>query len=1126
MIKFSAKLKTIILLAFVVFNSGLFAQTTISSLVGSSNYTSSNSLASNSGITFVIENTSGDVINLSQVSTFLVVANTGMIPGLWYSSTSLSGATPVVASPNWTLITTGTPVTVNTDGVYNLFTGLSFLIPNNTQYRFAIQSSNGIRYSGTNNVNDPIPTPSSFSSLGVTLKAGDAQIAGLNVGYNVLFPAGTMPNTPRFFSGSITFEPAPACVAPPIGSTTVSNVSIACQGTNFNLDLSGQSTGSSLTYQWQSSIDNITYTDILGATNQSLITSQNQTLYYRNRITCSAQSAFSTPVLVGNLPTIGSGIYTINKSQPTSGTNFNSFTDALASFVCGISGPVTFNVDSASGPYIGQVNFGAIPGADATNTVTFNGNGALLIYSSSLASSRHVVQLNGTDYLTFSDFNIQVPDTSAFGWGIHVTNNANFNRIKNNNLKINLTQTTTNFAGIVLSGSTTSATIATVANSNIIENNVISGGYYGITIVGATGLVGIGQNSIRNNIIKDFYFYGVYLSNNDSTTVSGNDISRKLRNNGGTFYGIFLTSANSNSLLEKNIIHDTHTAIGASTSVVAGIYLTASDAIIGEPNIISNNIIHTLNTNGISYGLYNASSDNVLYYYNTISVNSPGSTAGDSRGFYQTTLATGIEVKNNIFNVQKEGSGVEHALYFNTLISTIASDNNALFVDTLGTGLAFIGNLGGTTNNFKTIELWRASGAGVFDSASVSADPQFNSPFLNNFIPTSPAINNIGTPIFNVVDDIANVLRDVNSPDPGAYEFSPGTLDAGLDSFVQPQFPCPGLNSVSVRLTNFGLSPITSATINWTLNNVAQTPFNYIGNLSSSFSDTVLLGSFNIVGNNSYDLKAFTSSPNGTTDANATNDTILVSTTGALPIVNLGSNGNFCAGNSVQLGDSLPAGTYLWSTGETSQIIFIDQPGSYFVTVTNAAGCSKSDTAVYGLFLPSDPNFIATKAQSSRVVNFVPSLSGGTHFWDFGDGIGTSKLANPTYNYLVNGNFQVKHTLETTNGCIDSILQIVLITTPVGISEQFISAFSYQIYPNPIQTETRISFELKERATVQVKIYDVLGRIVLQPMNTTQSIGKHEVLVNKDMLQNGSGVYEIQLIVNGQSETLRLVKTE
>lgn len=51
-----------------------------------------------------------------------------------------------------------------------------------------------------------------------------------------------------------------------------------------------------------------------------------------------------------------------------------------------------------------------------------------------------------------------------------------------------------------------------------------------------------------------------------------------------------------------------------------------------------------------------------------------------------------------------------------------------------------------------------------------------------------------------------------------------------------------------------------------------------------------------------------------------------------------------------------------------------------------------------------------------------------THAWDFGDGVGTSTLANPLYNYSATGPYNVRLTITSKDGCIkDSVKQLTTI---------------------------------------------------------------------------------------------------
>lgn len=98
----------------------------------------------------------------------------------------------------------------------------------------------------------------------------------------------------------LTFS-SPACVPGSLaGGTTQSSIASACTGTAFNLFIApgSSSFGSSMTYQWQSSPDGTTWTDIGGATTVGATVTQTAATYYRRKMTCSGTDAFSTPVQV------------------------------------------------------------------------------------------------------------------------------------------------------------------------------------------------------------------------------------------------------------------------------------------------------------------------------------------------------------------------------------------------------------------------------------------------------------------------------------------------------------------------------------------------------------------------------------------------------------------------------------------------------------------------------------------------------------------------------------------------------------------------------------------------------------------------------------------------------------
>ncbi len=90
------------------------------------------------------------------------------------------------------------------------------------------------------------------------------------------------------------------CAGTPNAGSAAASVATACPHETFSLHLTGNDQTLGLTYQWQNSPDDLVWTDIPGATNASLDTSQTTVTYYRCNVTCSisAQTSASASVMV------------------------------------------------------------------------------------------------------------------------------------------------------------------------------------------------------------------------------------------------------------------------------------------------------------------------------------------------------------------------------------------------------------------------------------------------------------------------------------------------------------------------------------------------------------------------------------------------------------------------------------------------------------------------------------------------------------------------------------------------------------------------------------------------------------------------------------------------------------
>lgn len=566
-----------------------------------------------------------------------------------------------------------------------------------------------------------------------------------------------------------------ACTTPPTaGTTQILPSPFICGGSTATLKLLDNSVGIGQTYQWQyATTATGTYTNIGGLlTSAGLIITPATTLFYRAEVTCSGLVSYSTPVKI-TVTNIMSGAYTINKNEAASDRNFQSFAQAIAAMGCGVNGPVTITVAPGSGPYTEQVVLGPVSGMSSNNTVTFKGSNETLNYLSTNTNQRAVIKFDDADFFIIDSLNVTALATAAsgqYGFGIQIMNNSDSNIIRNCNVTVNATNTVTAYAGISITGSATSAQGEgdTFCDGNLITGNTVIGGYFGITVVANVAPANtIYDNKITNNIVKEFYSYGILVTGTMGTLIEGNDISRPTRTTtNSTFYPIGLVSLSSGVKVSKNRIHNLMGGMLTNTATMYAISASGADATTANPNVFVNNLVYDMNGAGPQYGIYSSNSDTCLYYHNTISLDDLTNTStAVTRGIYQTTAATGIEFKNNIVTIRRTGTAAKHAIYMNTTGTTYASDYNDFLVASTST-TNYIGYANGT--NYSSMANWRTGSSK--DANSLNLNPTYSNIATGNFMPALNTLDNKGTAL-GITTDIVNVTRDVNKPDMGAYEF-------------------------------------------------------------------------------------------------------------------------------------------------------------------------------------------------------------------------------------------------------------------------------------------------------------------------------------------------------------------
>ena len=496
-----------------------------------------------------------------------------------------------------------------------------------------------------------------------------------------------------------------------------------------------------------------------------------------------------------------SGVVTINSGAATAGTNYQTFS-ALATTLnaAGVSGPLTVNVVTATGPYTEQFSLNQITGMSATNTITINGNGNLLTYSG-VAGNLHTLRLNGTDYLNINNLRVQGTGASA-AIACLITNQSDYNNFTACTFSVNANITSSGVNPFALTSSGTGISCCgSPGNYNTATTCTMSGGYYGIYHYGLTSGQYTHHNSFLNCRITDFYYSAVYANYAKDLTVKGCQIDRLTRTTFGTTYLIYAQYAQG-FLFDRNIIERLYQSNQTYTGTFYGLYFFGYYNPAGgtNPCVASNNIFRNIEYNGTMYGCYYAGYCDSKIIHNTFSFDYVGSTSGTVYGIMYSMGGNGMYpvVKNNIVSITRGGTGTKYGFYNGgQALNGAQLDNNDFYVNSAG-GTNYIGFISSAAT---TQSQWQGQGG---DPNGFVVNPNFTSIALGNLLPTNALINNTGAPL-GIAHDNMNAPRSQATPDIGALEFLSvqcvGTPTG--NSVVTPTYAiCPGQNA-QLNLGNF-----------------------------------------------------------------------------------------------------------------------------------------------------------------------------------------------------------------------------------------------------------------------------------------------------------------------------------
>lgn len=279
-------------------------------------------------------------------------------------------------------------------------------------------------------------------------------------------------------------------------------------------------------------------------------------------------------------------------------------------------------------------------------------------------------------------------------------------------------------------------------------------------------------------------------------------------------------------------------------------------------------------------------------------------------------------------------------------------------------------------------------------------------------------------------------LSNTTSNNPTAFPTATTTYTV----IVTNSSGCTGTASVTVTINPL---PVVSAGPNVSLCNGGNTQLSASGGVSYSWVPAQGLNNTTI----SNPLASPTATTTYTvyvTNSNGCSNSASVTVTigSGFTLANAQASDQTCGSNDGTATAGTPNGgnspyTYSWNNGQTTSTATGLTAGNYTVVVTDAQGCTTSQTVTVGQVIGANANGTANPPTgiAPLTVNFGNGSTGYTNsIWDFGDGSPLSNSSNPSHIYTAPGTYTITLIVYNNNSlCADTITMTVIVESEVTI---------------------------------------------------------------------------------------------
>ena len=330
-----------------------------------------------------------------------------------------------------------------------------------------------------------------------------------------------------------------------------------------------------------------------------------------------------------------------------------------------------------------------------------------------------------------------------------------------------------------------------------------------------------------------------------------------------------------------------------------------------------------------------------------------------------------------------------------------------------------------------------------------------------------------------------------------AYEGTNAAL-LNFESTIQPSgCEASASGNLSVIVQNMGTELLTSFTVEVMANGQSIVSESFNGSLNVFETTTIDFGNLTI---DSETIEIMITS----NDANSSDNLLTES-------YSFGSGETESEVTVVLLTDNYASEIYLQITDENGDVIWSE--GNENVSGNYDTGQENP---------PADPTNPLENNQSYEWTVNLPSENCHTFFIGdyYGDGLDASQWGGTNGNWTVNDNDDTQiaqMTIANFEGSDDASFENTQAADPSSINDE--SNITFSVYPNPIQSDAKLSFGLTKPSKVRLDITNVLGEIVLSNAYSLQT-GNNNIDINVDKMTNG--IYFAHLSINGEINTVKI----